>query len=254
MKKLNSLVSIIMPCYNAGPYIAEAIDSILKQTYANWELLVVDDCSQDKSAEIIHSYCKKDKRIRYHKTKFPSGGAAAPRNIAIQNAKGKFIAFLDSDDVWLTPTKLEQQLELFSDKKTAVVYSNYEKMNEKGKRNNRVVVGPSTTSYKKFLKESVITCCTGMYDAEKVGKVYFQEIGHEDYVMWLSILKQGYIARNTNAVMALYRVQKKSLSGNKVRSAKWRWNVYRNVEKLNMIMSLYYFFHYCVRSGFKFLK
>jgi len=242
-----------MPCYNAEKYVAESIDSVISQTYDNWELLIVDDCSNDNSAKIINSYCAKDKRITYYKTEYPSGGATVPRNLAIQNARGQFIAFLDSDDVWL-PTKLEQQLKLFSDEKTAIVYSNYEKVNEKGKRSNRTIITRATTSYKNLLKENVIGCLTGIYDTQKAGKIYLKKYGHEDYALWLSILKQGYIAKNTNTITALYRTQKKSLSGNKLRAAKWTWNIYRKVEKLNVVTSLYYFLHYCVRSGFKFLK
>jgi len=249
----NSLVSIIMPCYNAGKYITYAIDSVIGQTYVDWELIVVDDCSKDNSAEIIHSFCEKNNRIHYYKTEYPSGGATTPRNIAIKNARGRFIAFLDSDDIWL-PTKLEQQIKLFSDEKTAIVYSNYEKINEEGERRNRIIVAPQETSYKKLLKGDIIGCLTSIYDVKKTGKVYMQKVGAEDYVLWLSILKQGYIAKNTNTVTALYRVQKHSLSGNKLQSAKWNWNIYRNVEKFNPIMSLYYFFNYCVRAGLKFLK
>jgi len=242
-----------MPCYNARQYITEAIDSVIRQTYVNWELIIVDDCSNDDSDEVIRSYCKKDQRIKYYKTEYPSGGATTPRNLAIQNAQGRFIAFLDSDDIWL-PTKLEQQLKLFSDEKTAIVYSNYEKISEKGERHNRIILAPQETSYKKLLKGNSIACLTAVYDAKKVGKVYIQKNGHEDYVLWLSILKRGFIAQNTNSVTALYRIKQKSLSGNKLRAAKWTWNIYRNVEKLNIIMSLYYFFNYFVRSGFKFFK
>jgi len=251
---MNDLVSIIMPCYNAGPYIAEAIESVQRQTHKNWELLVVDDCSNDNSAEIICSYAKKDERIYFFQTEVPSGSPSLPRNIAIQNAKGRFIAFLDSDDIWSSPTKLEQQLKLFTCEKTAIVFSNYEKMNEKGERNNRIVIGPSTTSYKQFLKKSVISCDTGIYDTKKLGKIYFQNIDHEDYAMWLSILKQGYIAKNTNTVVALYRVQKKSRSGNKLRFAKSLWNIYRNVENFNLFWSSYYWFHFGIRGVIKFLK
>jgi len=247
------LVSVIMPCYNAEKYIAEAIISVIEQTYVNWELLVVDDCSKDSSVDIIRSFCEQDKRIRYYKTEFPSGGATTPRNIAIQHAQSRFIAFLDSDDIWL-PTKLEQQLKLFSDEKTAIVYSNYEKINQQGERHNRIIIAPQQISYNGLLKENVIGCLTGIYDTKKVGKVYLKKCGHEDYVLWLSILKQGYTAKNTNTITALYRTQKNSLSGNKLRAAKWTWNIYRKVEKLNVVASLYYFLHYCARSGLKFLK
>ncbi|MDR0438341.1 MAG: glycosyltransferase [Bacteroidales bacterium] len=250
---MNDLVSIITPCYNDEKYIGQAIESVLSQSYQNWEMFVVDDGSTDRSAELIRSYCEKDKRISYYKTDVPSGGATIPRNIAIEKANGRFIAFLDSDDVWL-PTKLEQQIELFSDETTAIVFSNHEKINEIGERKNRIVIAPKTASYKELLKENTIRTSAGIYDTKKVGKVYFQEIGHEDFVFWLSILKQGYLAKNTNTVTVLYRERKKSLSANKILASKWTWTIYRNVEKLSIVAALYYFLNYCVRAGLKYLK
>jgi glycosyltransferase involved in cell wall biosynthesis len=249
----DSSVSIIMPCYNAELYVAEAINSVIEQTCTDWELIVVDDCSTDNSTEIIRSFCEKDHRIRYYKTEHNSGGATVPRNLAIEKATGRFIAFLDSDDIWL-PTKLEQQIKIFVDEKTAVVFSNHEKINAKGERKNRVVIAPSKVSYQQLLKENVIRCSAGIYDTKKTGKFYFQNVGHEDYVLWLSVLKQGYIARNTNTVTILYRMQKNSLSGNKLQAAKWTWNIYRNVENLSLTTSWYYFLFYAVRTSLKFLK
>jgi glycosyltransferase involved in cell wall biosynthesis len=246
-------VSIIMPCYNAEKYVAKAINSVLKQTFADWELLIVDDGSTDGSAEIIRWYCEKDDRICYYKTDYPSGGATIPRNVATGLAQGRFIAFLDSDDIWL-PTKLEQQLPLFADEQTAIVFSNHEKINGRGERRNRIVKAPKIVSYKDFLKSNVIRCSTGMYDTEKTGKVYFPQVAHEDYAFWLSILKQGYVVRNTNTVTTLYREHKNSLSGNKLQAAKWTWAIYRNVEQLGFFTSLYYYLHYMICSGIKFLK
>ena len=242
-----------MPCYNAERYIAQAIESVLSQSYEHWELLIVDDGSTDDSAKIIRSYCENDARLHYYKTAAPSGGATVPRNIATEKTKGRFIAFLDSDDVWM-PTKLERQLPLFSDKKTAIVFSNHEKINERGERKNRWVVAPQTETYQGLLKENTIRTSAGIYDTEKVGKVYFENIRHEDFVFWLHILKQGYIAQNSNTFEVLYRDLKQSLSGNKLRAARWTWNIYRNVENLSLPKALYYFSHYAVRSGWKYLK
>jgi len=250
---MKDLVSIITPCFNAAKYIGQCIESVLAQSYTNWEMLIVDDCSTDDTVEIIQSYSIIDKRIRFYTTDYPSGGAAIPRNIGIQNAKGRYIAFLDSDDLWL-PTKLEQQIPLFADPKIAIVYSNYEKIDADGNRKNRFVNSPPSTNYKCLLKRIAIGCLTGIYDSTKVGKVYLKKIGHEDYVLWLSILKQGYSAQNTNTVTALYRQQKNTVSGNKLRVLKWTWNIYRHVENLNFCMSVYCFLNYCVRSGIKFLR
>ena len=250
---MNHLVSIVMPCFNAERYIAQAIESVLMQTYEYWELLIVDDGSTDDSSKIIQSYSEKDARIRFYKTDIPSGGASVPRNIAVEKAKGRFIAFLDSDDVWM-PTKLEQQLPLFSNEKTAIVFSNHEKINDRGERKNRRVIAPKIETYHSLLKENTIRTSAGIYDTDKVGKRFFENTRHEDFVFWLHILKENFLAKNTNTFEVLYRDLKHSLSGNKLRAATWTWNVYRKTEKLNLPVTLYYFFHYFFRAGRKYLK
>lgn len=242
-----NFVSIITPCHNASAYIAQTIESVLSQTYSNWEMLICDDASTDNSVEIISSYVEKDYRIKLLKLDSPSGSPAKPRNEAIKHASGDVIAFLDSDDVWL-PTKLEEQLPLLKDEKTAVVYSNYEKIDERGIRNNRIVTAPLQTTYVSLLKSNVIGNLTGMYDVNKVGKVYNKRIHHEDYILWLEILKKGYIARNTATVTALYRVTSNSVSSNKFKTIGWQWNILRNIEHQNIILSLYYFCCYVCKA------
>lgn len=235
------LVSIITPCYNSALYIKDTIESVINQTYENWEMLICDDCSIDNSAEIILSYCNKDNRIKYLKTTTPSGSPTEPRNMGIRKANGRFIAFLDSDDLWF-PSKLQKQLETFNNyPNTAIVYSYYEKINEKGVRNNRIVKSPKRITYKHLLYGNVIGNLTGMYDTSKVGKIMMKHIGHEDYAMWLEILKKGYCGINSLSVEALYRVRTSSISSNKLKTLTWTWNIYRNIEGLNFIKSLYYF-------------
>lgn len=229
------------------------IQSVLQQTYPFWEMIIVDDCSSDGSDKVIKEYCKKDVRIKYFKTDSPSGSPTLPRNLGITNAKGRFIAFLDSDDLWF-PTKLEEQIPLFDNEMIAIVFSNYEKINQEGQRNKRQIIASDTISYKDLLKENVIGCLTAIYDTQKVGKVYFDKIGHEDFVMWLSILKKGLVAKNTNSIMALYRVSNKSLSSNKLEALTWTWNIYRRVEHLSFIKSCYYFCYYAIRASLKYLK
>ena len=250
---MKRLVSIITPCYNSSVFIEQTIQSVQAQTYTNWEMLIVDDCSKDNSADIIKTYAKEDKRIKYLKTEKPSGSPVKPRNIGIENSNGRYIAFLDSDDVWL-PNKLEEQLYLFDDKKVAVVYSNYEKMNENEERDNRIIKAPSETDYQNLLKGNVIGNLTGIYDTEKVGKVYCPNIHHEDYVLWLSILKQGYKAINTNSVTALYRVRDNSVSSNKLKVLSWQWHILRNIENLPLHRTMYYFVHYAVKGFLKAIK
>lgn len=249
----NKLVSIITPCYNSSSCISVAIESVMNQSYLHWEMLIIDDCSTDDSMEIIQSYVTRDSRIKYFKTKTPSGSPVLPRNIGIQNAQGRYIAFLDSDDVWL-PSKLKEQIPLFENYRVAIVYSNYEKISEEGFRNNRQIIAPVSTSYHDILQENVIGCLTAIYDTQKVGKIFFSRVGHEDFVVWLSILKKGFIAKNTNTVTALYRLSSNSLSSNKLKAFSWTWNIYRNIEHLSFFYSCYCFLHYAIRSSLKYLK
>lgn len=247
------LVSIITPSYNSIYCIENTIQSVLNQTYSNWELIIVDDCSTDNSQFLIKKYCELEPRIKYYKTDVPSGSPTLPRNIGIREAQGRFIAFLDSDDMWL-PEKLEEQIVQFNGKDIAIVYSNYEKINEAGVRSGRQVIAPALMSYRKILKGNVIGCLTAVYDTFVVGKVYFSESASEDFIMWLSILKKGFIAKNTNTITALYRVKANSLSSNKFKAFSWTWNIYRNIEKLNLLQSCYYFSHYAFRAGLKYMK
>lgn len=248
-----NLLSIIMPCYNAAQFISESINSVLSQTYQNWELLICDDCSTDGSLGIIKSYCKKDKRVKLFQTESTSGSPVIPRNICIEHAKGRFIAFLDADDIWL-PFKIENQIPLFEENNVAIVFSDYEKIDEKGEKQNRIVTAPEIVSYENELCGNKIGNLTAIYDVLKVGKVFQKQIGHEDYLMWLIILKNGFIAKNTCSVMALYRQSDKSLSGNKIQAFKWTWNIFRNELKLPFMISLIQFLKYAIYGMLKFLK
>lgn len=242
------MFSIVMPCYNSGTFIRQAIESVRNQTFEDWELLVVDDGSTDDSADIIKGMEQMDGRIKYLKTNAPSGSPIVPRNIGVKNALGRYIAFLDSDDAWLA-NKLERQMKMFEQyEDMAICFSNYEKMTEQGERNNRIIKAPTITTYKQLLLSNVIGCLTAVYDTEKVGKVFFQNHSHEDYILWLDILKRGYVARNTNTVEALYRVRENSVSSNKLKTLSWQWDIYRNVEKISLFRSSYYFLNYAYRA------
>lgn len=253
MNIANTTVSIIMPMYNSERFIREAIDSVLAQTYTDWELLVVDDGSTDNSTSIVKEYADKDHRIRLLFNNRHIGIPSAPRNMGVSNAKGRYIAFLDSDDMWL-PRKLEHQIPLFKNQNVVIVYSNYEKMNEQGERTNRIIIAPEHSSYNALLRGNVIGNLTGIYDKAKIENVVIEDIHHEDYVMWLTILKQGKIAQNTNTTEAVYRVMSNSVSSNKTKVLRWQWAVYREHEKLSLCKSCYYFVHYAVRALYKALK
>ena len=248
---MQELVSVIMPVHNAEKYLNESIQSVISQTYQTWELLIVNDGSSDNSKSIIDGFVKSDNRIRYFETDSPSGSPALPRNIGIKNAQGCFIAFLDSDDVWL-PNKLECQLHLFSEyEDMAIGFSDYEKIDENGVRNERIVKSPAIATYRQLMYGNVIGCLTAIYDVRKLGKVFFPLIPHEDYALWLSILKKGYVARNTGVVSALYRVRNHSVSSNKWRVIFWQWNIYVNVERIGYLKAAYYFVHYAVKAFIK---
>lgn len=242
-----ALVSIIMPMHNSEAYLTEAIDSVIAQTYTNWELIIIDDSSTDRSVEIAKEYANKDIRISLHACPKHTGLPGTPRNLGINYAKGQYIAFLDSDDIWL-PEKLNQQLPFFKDVRTAVVYSDYEKIDEYSHRSARIITAPEYIDYKHLLYGNVIGNLTGIFDIKKVGKNYFIDIHHEDYAFWLSILKKGYIARNTQTITALYRERSNSVSSKKWKNITWQWNIYRNIEHISFIRSLFYLFFYAIKA------
>lgn len=250
---MNNLISIITPCYNADKYLRETINSAISQTYKDWELIIVDDCSIDNSADIIKEFASNDSRIKYFKTDMPSGSPTLPRNIGINHASGRFITFLDADDVML-PTKLQNQIQCFTHDNVAMVFSNYEKMECDGTRNDRIITVPKTLTYRKLLESGYVGCPTIMFDSSKVGKMQFMKTAQEDYVFALSILKKGFIAVNTNTVETLYRLVQNSRSSNKWKTAKGQWNVLRNIEELSIVEASYYFCHYAVKGFLKYLK
>lgn len=247
MTKSSPLVSIVMPCYNAGKYIRESIDSVINQTFQDWELIVVNDGSKDDSLSIINEYVTKDQRIRCVDCPQPSGSPAEPRNRGIREARGRYIAFLDSDDIW-TADKLESQLQLFSRGDFIIVYCNYESITEDGKKINRVNTEPRFCDYKQLLKYNCIGCSEAMFDTEKIGKPQFKKVGHEDYLFWLSIMRNGGLAANTNIVQLLYRERDTSVSGDKLKAVRWTWHIYREELHLPFFKALFYFSCYVLKG------
>jgi len=244
-------VSIVMPCYNSEKYVRDSILSVVGQTYSDWELLVVDDCSTDKSIEVIEPFLE-DNRIKLFRNA-TNRGPVFSRNFAMENASGEIIAFLDSDDRWYD-NKLEKQIALYERAPdTAMVYADYEHIDAKGEQTGKVLIAPESVGYKDILKTCSIGCLTATYNRKLLGKRYFIEHGHEDYILWLSILKQGYLALNVGEVLAQYRITNDSISANKFRAAGWQWSIYRNIEKLGLLKSLWYFstyFLYGVRNHY----
>lgn len=242
------LVSVIMPTHNDERYLSTSVDSVLAQTFTQWELLIIDDCSTDGTAKLIADYCQRDNRIKSLRTERASGSPTLPRNMGIAHAQGRFIAFLDSDDQWL-PTKLARQVPLLQEKTDSVmVFSNYRLMDEDGVQYRQSIVAPPTTNYQQLLKGNVIGCLTVMYDTQKTGKCFFPSLGHEDYALWLSMLKRGGTVYNTNTFEAVYRMKRGSVSSNKLRAMGWQWYIYTRVEQLGTLRSAYYFVNYAIRA------
>lgn len=249
----NPLVSIITPCYNAERTIADTIESVLSQTYENWEMLVVDDCSTDSSPIIIHRYADSDKRVLYFKTDKPSGSPAKPRNIGLDKAKGELVAFLDSDDLWL-PEKLMLQITYMLSDNSAITYSYYEKITWDGKRENRLVKTRHKSSYNSLLRSNSIPCLTSMIRKEAIGDTRFKEIPQEDFCFWLDLLKKGHTAKNICQNTALYRESNKSRSANKFDMFKGFWNVIRGQQKLPLATACLCMVTFSVLGVLKYLK
>ncbi|QSB49341.1 glycosyltransferase family 2 protein [Parageobacillus toebii] len=239
----DSLVSIVTPTYNAERFIKSAIQSVQLQTYSNWEMIIVDDCSQDNTVEIIKNEAEKDKRIKLIQLSKNSGAAVA-RNTAIQNARGKYIAFLDSDDLWY-PEKLEKQVAFMQENDIAFSFTSYRIINEDGTETDKIINVPKEIDYKGLLKNTIIGCLTVMLDVSKLGLVQMPNIRtRQDTALWLSILKKGYKAYGIQEPLAKYRKVKGSISSNKLKMAKQNWIMYRDLENLNVIYASWCFVNY----------
>lgn len=247
-----ALVSIIMPAHNSQETISEAIFSVINQRYQNWELLITNDGSVDKTLTIINSFAEQDPRIK-PMSNHSSLGAAQSRNNSLSRASGRFIAFLDSDDYW-HPDKLALQLDYMNQNDLALCFSAYQKINGDGSERGIVFI-PTKIDYQDLLKHCIIGCLTVVLDASKVGIVKMPAYKRrQDYCLWLDILRQGHVAGGINEVLAYYRESSSSLSGNKLKAAYYQWKVYREYEKLSLFLAIYYFINYAIRGYLKFLK
>jgi glycosyltransferase involved in cell wall biosynthesis len=243
-----ALVSIITPSHNTEKYIAQAIDSVRAQSYVDWEMLIVDDLSSDNSVKIVESYAAKDPRIQLLRST-ERKGAAGSRNLAIEHAAGRYIAFLDADDLW-APEKLEKQIAFMQEENLPFTYSSYEVIDEEGERQSTFHTIPEI-SYESMLKTCSVGCLTAIYDSEKLGKMYLPILPtKEEYVLWLEIMKKIGHTKGLTDSLAFYRVGQISVSSDKVNAALWQWKVYREIEKLGLLKSAGYFAHY-VYHGLK---
>lgn len=241
-----SKVSIISPLYNCSDFLAKTIDSVRSQTYQNWELIIVDDCSQDNSLAMAQAYAQQDSRIKVLQLAQNSGAAVA-RNAAIRAASGRFIAFLDCDDRWQR-SKLDRQIQFMIKNDVAFSFSAYEKIDENGAVFQSMGV-PRKISYRELLKTCVVGCLTAVYDTEVLGKIYMPtNTKREDFATWLNILKQVDYAYALEESLAQYRVYSSQSSSKKVKMAKENWRLYRDIEKLSFLQASYYFSHYVIRG------
>ena len=247
------LVTVVTPCYNAAALIGQTIDSVLAQSYSNWEMVIVDDCSTDSSLDIIEGYTRKDARIKYFKTDRAYGSPTIPRNIGIDNAHGEIIAFLDADDIWL-PNKLREQVQFLHDNNYDFVYSNYEKIDTIGKRSHRQVMMPARSGFWDVLETCTIPCLTVLLTKDIIGNTRFQSIPKEDFVFWLEILKKNVYAYNTGKVHALYREQQNSRSSNKFAMIRNQWYILRNVEGVKPVVATYFMMKYLLYGFLKYIK
>ncbi len=251
---IKNLVSIITPCYNGSKYVAETIESVLAQTYQDWEMFVVDDGSKDNSAEIIQSYVDKDSRI--HIIRQLNGGSANARNHGLRMANGQYIALLDSDDLW-NPEFLSEQIDFMKKMNTQCVYSSYERIDDNSKECLSPLICKSSVTYKDMLVRNYIGCLTGLYDCSKKGKIYLHEELNsirDDYAYWLDVVKVSKIAYGNQKVLAKYRVLQNSTTGKKKKLIKAQYRFYRNYLKLNPLVSFVNTIHWGIAGIINFSK
>ena len=238
------LVSVVMPLYNGEHFLRRPVESVLTQSHREVELVVVDDGSTDRGADLVANYARDDARVRLVRAG-RNRGVAAARNHAIELARGRYVTFLDSDD-WWHPDKLRRQLEVLDAHEAAIAYSSYQRVAEDGALLG-VVTPPAHLTHREMLQSNHIGNCTGIYDRTRLGgDGRFRRIGHEDYVFWLElVMRAGHAVRaDGDGPLAWYLVRKGSVSSNKLRAARWQWRIYREVEGLNPAQSAYYMMHY----------
>lgn len=243
-------VDIIMAVYNCEKYIKEAIISVKKQSYTNWNLIIIDDKSTDKTLDIIKdTIIEVKQKVKIIKLKEHKGVAKA-RNIGIEESKSQYIAFLDADDIW-DKEKLKKQIQFMKTNSYNFTYTRF--CYKKEKREKIVGIFPKSLNYKQALKNTFILTSTVMINTKEINKelIKMPDVKSEDTATWWQILKNNNIAYGINEELAKYRIHNKSLSFNKFKSLKRTWQLYRKQEKINIIKSTYYFINYIFRATIK---
>lgn len=252
MVQTNGKVSIIMAAYNAEKTIRQAIESVLAQTYTDFELLVINDCSKDQTQAIVEEYSQRDRRVKLIVNPHNMGVSQTRLN-GLNAALGDWIAVLDSDDAWL-PEKLEKQMKLQKQTEAVLLYTGSQFIDSDGKKIDWVLNVPEKVNYRTLLKQNILSNSSSLCGKELYRKHY--AIGdrmHEDFALWLSILKNGEVAYGVNEPLLIYRISTDSKSGNKIKAAKMNWNTYRAVG-LSIFESFYYMVWYTINGLLKYQK
>jgi len=247
-----SLVSIVTPAFRAAGYIAETIKSVRDQTYPNWEMLIVDDCSPDNTLEVAQTAASGDPRIRILRQE-RNGGPAAARNRGLADARGEWIAFLDSDDLWL-PQKLEQQLRFHKAAGAKISYTEFRRISADGAAMGSRVRVPARLNYRSLLGNTAIATSTVLIDRSKSGPFVMKKVYYDDFVCWLDILRGGGEAVGLREDLMRYRVMQASVSRNKKKSAREVWRIYRETLGLSPLSAAWYFGRYAMNGALKYVR
>ncbi len=244
---MNDLVTIITSVYNAEDFIGQTIESVLSQSYRNWEMIIVEDCSTDRSREIVRTYSTADERIHLIELE-ENKGVGGARNVGLQKARGNLIAFIDSDDCWY-PEKLEKQVRFMREGNFPISFTAYEIIDKEGNSLDRVVHAIDKVSLHIYLKNTIIGFSSSMINREIIGDVSISNMRlRVDTQLWIRLLKRGFTAYGIDEVLMKYRVHSKSISRNKAKAARLTWNLYYKIEKLGFFHSVYYFSHYALKA------
>ena len=245
-------VTIITPTWNDEKYIKKTIESVRNQTYQDWEMIIVDDCSTDRTVKIVEAISQKDPRVKLVRQK-RNGGAASARNRALKESTGRYIAYLDADDIWL-PTKIEKQVQFMKDKQCGFSCASYKVIDDEGKDLNKEIHMLPVVDYMGFLTNNLLQTVGIMVDTSIVDRKYLVMPNirlRQDAATWLQVLKAGYKCYGIDEVLAKYRRTKKSLSSKKFKAVKGMWKLYREIEKLSLPLSCYCFVRYAFFAVWK---
>jgi glycosyltransferase involved in cell wall biosynthesis len=248
---MESLVSIVTPTYNSEAFILQTIESVQNQTYKNWEMIIVDDCSVDNTANIVIEKVTSDKRISFIRLDQNSGPAKA-RNAGIEKVSGKYMTFLDADDIWF-PEFISTSIEAIIKNQVFFVFSSYRRSNEELEFVYSDFIVPQKVTYTDILKSNSISCLTAFIDIEKLGKKRMPDIfKRQDMGLWLQYLEEIPFAFGIQKPMAIYRIRENSLSRKKSKLLKYQWQFYREVEHLSIFQSFYYMINWMYKGFVKY--